>query len=180
MLLQFLDGSTAGARTIGAAMYTNSDLTSSRSVSSFVPSCQASCKMLAHKRDARGTRERIEIKIIKDVHWEGYLANVLASFPGMVGGLCRGRVAATALANKNALPPTCDEDVVPLSGEIFINPVATTLLLQCQPTGLKGFTAWRHPALVRRTAPITAERKDPAMLKKVATCCLCMLVSQGK
>ena len=94
----------------------------------------------------------------------------------MVWGLCRGRVTATALANKNALPPTCDEDAVPLGGEVFINPVATTLLLWCQPIGPKGFTARRHPALVRHTAPIKAERKDPAMLKKI----LCMLVSHAK
>ena len=60
MLLQFLDGSTPGARTIGAAMYTNTDLASSRFVFSFMPSCQAFCKTLAHKRDARGTREGIQ------------------------------------------------------------------------------------------------------------------------
>ena len=35
----------------------------------------------------------------KKIYWEGYLAKVLASFPDMVGGLCWGRIAATAFAN---------------------------------------------------------------------------------
>jgi len=72
------------------------------------------------------------------------------------------------IGQPNALSPICGEEAIPLGGEVFINPVATSLLLWCQPTGSKGFTAWCHPALVRRTAPIKAKRKEPAMLKKIA------------
>ena len=98
----------------------------------------------------------------------GYLANVLASFPKYAQGLVLGPCSCYGIGQQNTLPPTRDEEAIPLAGDVFINPVATTLLLWCQPTELKGFTAWRHPALVRRTAPIKAKRKEPAMLKKIA------------
>ena len=83
-------------------------------------------------------------------------------------GLVLGPCSCYGIGQQNTLSPTPDEEAVPLGGEVFINPVVTTLLLWCQPTKLKGFTAWRHPALVRRTAPIKAKRKEPAMLKKIA------------
>jgi len=83
-------------------------------------------------------------------------------------GLVLGPCSCYGIGQPNTLSPTRDEEAVPLGGEVFINPVVTTLLLWCQPTELKGFTAWRHPALVRRTAPIKAKRKEPAMLKKIA------------
>jgi len=83
-------------------------------------------------------------------------------------GLVLGPCSCYGIGQQNTLSPTPDEEAVPLGGEVFINPVVTTLLLWCQPTELKGFTAWCHPALVHRTAPVKAKRKEPAMLKKMA------------
>jgi len=83
-------------------------------------------------------------------------------------GLVLGPCSCYGIGQQNTLSPTPDEEAVPLGGEVFINPVVTTLLLWCQPTELKGFTAWCHPALVHCTAPIKAKRKEPAMLKKMA------------
>jgi len=91
-------------------------------------------------------------------------------------GLVLGPCSCYGIGQQNTLSPTPDEEAVPLGGEVFINPVVTTLLLWCQPTELKGFTAWCHPALVHRTAPVKAKRKEPVMLKKI----LCMLVSHAK
>jgi len=79
-----------------------------------------------------------------------------------------GQRSCYGIGHLNVVSPTCGEKAIPLGGEVFINPITTTLLLWCQPTELKGFTAWHHPALVRRTAPIKAKRKEPAMLKKIA------------
>jgi len=83
-------------------------------------------------------------------------------------GLVLGPCSCYGIGQQNTLSPTPDEEAVPLGGEVFINPVVTTLLLWCQPTELKGFTAWCHPALVHRTAPVKAKRKEPAMHKKMA------------
>jgi len=58
--------------------------------------------------------------------------------------------------------PTCGEEAIPLGGEVFINPVTTTLLLWRQPTELKGFTAWHHPALL----PSKQSEKNLQCLRK--------------
>ena len=95
----------------------------------------------------------------------------------MVWGLCRGRVTATALANKNALPPICDEDAVPL--------VERSLSIQSRPPCRCGASrpdrrVSQLDAIPHWCAALLPSKQSERILQCLTKSCACSLVMQNK